>query len=197
MGKREKGEETKEKILKFATECFSEKGYDATSVDEICKRAGISKGGFFHHFPTKQALFMEILNNWLSNLDKEIDRIILESSNIYTALTELTGITKKVLKDSYGHLSLFLEFLSKAEKDKEIWKEIISHFKRYRDYFRELIEKGIKEGSIKEINSEVLSNIIVSFSIGILLQELLDPEGEDWGKNTKEGIKFILMEVKK
>jgi AcrR family transcriptional regulator len=197
MKRQKRKEETKERILMIASECFSEKGYDSTSVEEICKRSGISKGGFFHHFPTKQALFLEILNNWLSNLDKEMEKIIEESENVYIALIRLSGIMKKVLKDSYGHLPLFLEFLSKAEKDKEVWKEIISHFKRYREYFRELIKRGIEEGSINKSDPSILSQIIVSFSIGVLLQELLDPEGYNWEKISKKGIEFILSEVRK
>jgi len=189
---KEKGEETRNRILKAGSICFSRKGYDATSVEEICKEAGISKGGFFHHFPTKQALFLELLNNWLSELDKEMDRITSVSENIYDSLIKMTGLIKKVLEDSYGQLPLFLEFWMKASKDKEIWEQTISHFKRYREYFSELIERGRREGSLKEGDSKLLSHIIVSFSVGLILQELLDPSGGDWGEIAKGGIQLVL-----
>lgn len=40
----------------MATELFLEKGVEATTVDEIATRAGIAKGTFYHHFPSKAAL---------------------------------------------------------------------------------------------------------------------------------------------
>ena len=44
------------KLLDAAISVIREKGYAATSVDELCARAGVTKGAFFHHFPTKDSL---------------------------------------------------------------------------------------------------------------------------------------------
>ena len=41
-----------------------EKGYSATSVDELCAKAGVTKGAFFHHFPSKDALAVAAANRW-------------------------------------------------------------------------------------------------------------------------------------
>lgn len=41
-----------------------EKGFSATSVDELCKRAGVTKGAFFHHFDSKQALGVAAARHW-------------------------------------------------------------------------------------------------------------------------------------
>ncbi|MGQ9845429.1 MAG: TetR/AcrR family transcriptional regulator [Caldisericia bacterium] len=55
--KRIKGNKTKKKIIEEAEILFTENGYDATSVKDICEKVGISKGAFFYHFPTKEFLF--------------------------------------------------------------------------------------------------------------------------------------------
>lgn len=44
------------KILDAALAVIREKGYSATSVDELCQRAGVTKGAFFHHFRSKEDL---------------------------------------------------------------------------------------------------------------------------------------------
>ena len=54
--------ETRSRILQSAIDLFSKEGYDATGVAEICTAAGVSKGAFYHHFPTKQALFLALLD---------------------------------------------------------------------------------------------------------------------------------------
>ena len=64
MPQQQRSEETRARILHAALECFSRTGYDASGVAEICAAAGVSKGAFYHHFPTKQAVFIELLNFW-------------------------------------------------------------------------------------------------------------------------------------
>lgn len=51
-----KGEDTRRRILDAAMTLFRAQGYTATRIDEVCAAAGITKGGFFHHFPDKSAL---------------------------------------------------------------------------------------------------------------------------------------------
>ncbi len=52
------------KLLDAATTIIREKGYAATSVDELCRRAGVTKGAFFHHFPSKDALAIAAAHRW-------------------------------------------------------------------------------------------------------------------------------------
>ena len=68
MKLKEKGAASKNKLLRSAATCFAESGFDVASVDEICKNAGLSKGGFYHHFSSKQDLIIELLNQWLEEI---------------------------------------------------------------------------------------------------------------------------------
>jgi TetR/AcrR family transcriptional regulator, transcriptional repressor for nem operon len=52
------------KLLDAAVEVIRQKGYAATSVDELCARAGVTKGAFFHHFPSKDSLAVAAANYW-------------------------------------------------------------------------------------------------------------------------------------
>jgi TetR/AcrR family transcriptional regulator, transcriptional repressor for nem operon len=52
------------KLLDAAIEVVREQGYAATSVDEMCKKAGVTKGAFFHHFESKDALAVAAANHW-------------------------------------------------------------------------------------------------------------------------------------
>ncbi len=52
---------TKDKLLLAAEQRFLQKGYTATTVDEICSSAGATKGAFFHHFPSKEALALTVV----------------------------------------------------------------------------------------------------------------------------------------
>jgi TetR/AcrR family transcriptional repressor of nem operon len=49
-------EATRRKLLDAARDVIRQKGYAATTVDEVCKAAGVTKGGFFHHYQSKEEL---------------------------------------------------------------------------------------------------------------------------------------------
>lgn len=54
----------KQKLIEAALALIRAKGYAATSVDELCVRAGVTKGAFFHHFASKDALAVAAANHW-------------------------------------------------------------------------------------------------------------------------------------
>jgi AcrR family transcriptional regulator len=54
------GEATRQLLVSVARELFAERGYGATSIEEIIQRAGVARGALYHHFPGKEALFRAV-----------------------------------------------------------------------------------------------------------------------------------------
>jgi TetR/AcrR family transcriptional regulator, transcriptional repressor for nem operon len=65
----------REKLLDAALSLIREKGYSSTSVDELCTQASVTKGAFFHHFKSKDALAIAAANYW-----SEITSILFETA---------------------------------------------------------------------------------------------------------------------
>jgi TetR/AcrR family transcriptional regulator, transcriptional repressor for nem operon len=61
---RKQGENARYSLIDAGTDLMRRSGYVATSVDEICAAAGLTKGAFFHHFPSKEALAEACLRHW-------------------------------------------------------------------------------------------------------------------------------------
>jgi len=57
----EQGNERKQQLLQAAERLFTEKGYGATRISDICTSAGVAKGLFYWYFPTKESLFGELV----------------------------------------------------------------------------------------------------------------------------------------
>lgn len=54
----------RQKLIGAAVKVVREKGFNATSVDDLCRTAGVTKGAFFHHFPTKTDLGIAAAEAW-------------------------------------------------------------------------------------------------------------------------------------
>jgi TetR/AcrR family transcriptional repressor of nem operon len=54
----------REKLVDAALALIRTQGFAATSVDELCARAGVTKGAFFHHFASKNALAVAAADHW-------------------------------------------------------------------------------------------------------------------------------------
>jgi TetR/AcrR family transcriptional repressor of nem operon len=61
---RETQHESKTKLLNAAVQVIRAKGYAATTADDICHKAGVTKGSFFHHFKTKDELALTAIAQW-------------------------------------------------------------------------------------------------------------------------------------
>ncbi len=187
-----RGEETYERILREAELCFARYGYDATGVAEICERAGVSKGAFYHHFPSKAAVFEALLSRWLEGLDEQLQRIREQSDSAPAAILHMAGMIPDIFRMAAGRLPIFLEFWSKAIREPEVWRATISHFQRYRALFAELIRAGTAGGEFQPIDPELAAQMIISLAVGLILQGLLDPNQADWGASAQEAVRLLL-----
>src|SRR4030042_2782332 len=118
MQKRSKA--TRDNILDAATQLFSRNGYDATGVAEICAAAGVSKGAFYHHFPTKQAIFMELLNAYLNNIEAGFNLMRRAITDVPQAILQMAEMVGSLFQSADIHLPIFLEFWSQANHDPKI-----------------------------------------------------------------------------
>lgn len=192
---RGRAEETRERILAAAEECFARQGYDATGVAEICRRAGVSKGAFFHHFPTKQEVFLELLDRWLVESGEKLAALQAGASTVPEGLMQMAETAQQVFEMARGKLPIFLEFLSRAARDPQAWRATISPYRRYRAFFTAMIEAGIAEGSLQRVDPEAAANALVSLAIGLVLQATVDPEGADWGRIAHQSVQIFLRGV--
>jgi AcrR family transcriptional regulator len=186
-----RSQETKQHIMDSALECFGQKGYDATGVAEICVRAEVSKGAFYHHFPSKHALFMELLNCWLTTLDERIGRIQSESDSIHDTFTQLPAIMPDLYDLAQKWLPLFLEFWTQSVREPEVWEVTIKPYEKYVQLFSKMIQQGVEEGSIHPVDAEDTSRIILSLAIGSIVQSMLDPKQAEWSDNMMKGMNLL------
>jgi TetR/AcrR family transcriptional repressor of nem operon len=113
-----KPENARTKLLNAALSVIRAKGYSATSVDELCATAGVSKGSFFHNFPSKEALGVEAAKYWSETtgllfeaatyhqhadpLDRVLGYIDLRLALIDGPIEAFTCLVGTMVQEAYG-----------------------------------------------------------------------------------------------
>jgi AcrR family transcriptional regulator len=189
----QRSEETRLKILNTAEDLFARQGYDATGVAEVCQAAGVSKGAFYHHFATKQAVFQALLTSWLAQLDQQLDQILSASQDIPSALGAMAESTGPVFEAASSHIRIILEFWIQAGRQPEIWETTVAPYQRYLERFTSLIDQAAHDGSLApEVDPRAAARLVLALAMGMLLQSFLDPQGEVWSQVTREGMRTII-----
>lgn len=92
-------EATRERLLEAAEAVFAQKGYYETAIDEIVKQSSTSKGSVYFHFPSKENLFLAVMdhlgNRLIQRVEQAIDHQSEPQERLETALnTTLETLTK-------------------------------------------------------------------------------------------------------
>ena len=77
--------ETQDKIMRTASEEFAQFGIRSVSIDDICKKLGMSKKTFYTYYPTKDELVSDILNHAVEEMDKAAT-FMLDADNLRAIL---------------------------------------------------------------------------------------------------------------
>ena len=188
-----RGLETRNSILSTAMASFSQNGYDATSVAEICQKADVSKGAFYHHFPSKQALFLALLTSWLDEVDGMFQLASQSATDVSQSLQMMAEVSGHFFDALEGGFPILLEFWTQASRHPAVWKRAVAPYQRYLEFFSNLIKTGIEQDVFDhDIDTDTTARIIMAMAMGLLLQAAFDPDYKGWQSVTSSGIDIIL-----
>lgn len=124
---------TKNRILDAALELFAEKSYHEVSLDEIARKAGVSKGGLFHYFPSKYDLAKEVLFREAERIRKLVTAMLREKASLEEKLRLLVDSSLELVLENPKLSRFYLEVYEEAMKRGngfDEWRELA------RDYLR-------------------------------------------------------------
>jgi AcrR family transcriptional regulator len=192
MDKEKRRIESRNRILSTAEKYFAEKKINEADIIEICQQAGLTRGAFYHHFPTKQQFLLELFDKWVNKMASQLSSIQFESKNSVEILTEITDRMQPVFEQAGEQLPIFLELYVKAINEPNLKEYVLNSYCNYLNFLSDIVSKGVEKDLVKTTEVEDISKILFAITIGLLVQGLIDPQGADWGKLAKKSITVLL-----
>ena len=164
---------TQDRILKQAMRLFLEKGYHGTSIDEITRAAGITKGALYWHFESKEDLLKKITEEFENRFLNEMIHAVREVKG--GALDKLEKYVRFNSAFAYYNRELCVSFTTLAAElvgaHHEIEPKIRQIYTKYQKFLADLISHGKREKIFRnQIDSNLAALAIIAFHDGILLQ---------------------------
>ena len=130
-------ENIRKKLQDFCKQSWTQYGYKKTSVDELCKQAGISKGAFYLFFESKEALFCEVLCSVQEQICNAASEVIKKHKDKYGIAEALKLIYREYDKNNFLYdsnstdFTVFMNKLSveqtkKLEKSNNMSRQLFS-----------------------------------------------------------------------
>jgi AcrR family transcriptional regulator len=154
------------RVLDAAVELFATQGYDGTSVSQVINRAGVAKGGFYHHFASKEALLYEVygdlITRQLQNMDAILARDLPAGATLRALVTDLVETTAASARPA---LVFWREMHKLGDERTEEYRRAR---RRYHDAVNTLIGEAQKVGEF----ASVASADTITFTIFGFVNEL-------------------------
>lgn len=133
---------TKEIIIKVAGDLFMEKGFQATSTREIAENAGITQPNLYHHFKTKEDIYIAVLENLSIEVQQELSKIVEDTDgSLVGKLQQILVYLKEKHPMNFFMMSHDMNYEISENSHQHlyvIWQEtylspLVRLFERYRD----------------------------------------------------------------
>ena len=173
-----------ERLRRAAFQCFAEAGFHATKVDDICRKAGVSKGAFYWYFESKEQVFVQILEVWATEVEGEIIKQVhdaLVDENPVQALLMALG---REGRRGRRLLPVWLDALVQSQKNPELKHAIRTFLQRLRRALAQVLEPAFAPFyGARAV--ETLAGLFLSSFIGSIAQQMAEPEDEIYDEHSR------------
>jgi AcrR family transcriptional regulator len=180
--KRRTGDESRRRILAAASDVFAEHGFAKASVREVAGRAGISVGGIYLYFRTKEELYTGLMRSQMDEFLGRVER--LRSDTPLTALRGLIDLYMEIAVTRTRMLSASIK-----EYDLEFKRPVReAFFRKQQGIVADILRHGMRDGSFRSMDCDATALMVIVTLRGAILGYLTGDvrRPKDYGRSLYE-----------
>ena len=174
-------DETKAKLLDAAAMLFADQGIGATSIEDICTKAGFSRGAFYSSFSTKDDIVFELLDLHFEMNQIEAERLYSATSDTVEYIEAMSSPDRRrrtLPVDDIG--MLYIELTLYAVRDNKNRERLVERQRRDFAMMRDIVQR-IMADEEQELPADIddVVHLLLGLDMGLLIHALVDPETQD------------------
>jgi AcrR family transcriptional regulator len=169
-------DERRAQIIQASLACFTRKGYNNTTMDDIVTESGLSKGTLYWYFKSKDDLFAEALLSVVMDVGQETMAALEQWSTASDKLRAIAQATVEFAEKVEGYFTLLLEFWASSPHREEAAQSWIGPLIQYKDIVVEVVEEGVRNGEFKPVDAERLVWAIMAAYDGMAAYIMFIPD---------------------
>ncbi len=135
-----------DQILNAALSLFARHGFAQTSMNDIVRESGVSKGGVYWHFKSKEALILAIFDAFFSGQEAILHSVLNSADRPAVRLRRLVDLAGAELEATTARLPAPLEFYTLAAHNETLRARLAQFYAGYHEKLCLLLQEGIDEG---------------------------------------------------
>ncbi|HLI05747.1 MAG TPA: TetR/AcrR family transcriptional regulator [Ktedonobacteraceae bacterium] len=179
-------------ILEAALRCFARQGYYATTIQDVVAEAGLSRGGIYLYYPTKESLYLALSQWWSCGLEEAIRRRVtppLSPKALLRLSIEVIGTHVETEADA---CRVLIEGWTLSHHLPGLRVPVCEQFERAERRFRDLLAAGVAQGEFRAtLAVDRQAMLILATLRGLMVQWHLYPGSIDWQQVAEEIIQGI------
>ena len=185
---------TRERVLEAAGEVFAERGFHGASVEDICERAGFTRGAFYSNFSSKDDLVLELTRRHAEDL---VERIRAASKREHASAEEvLRDVLAALADDSRSKerwVVLTTEFTLHAIRDAGARRAWAAQQRLVRDELASVVDEAVaRQGLTLPMPTDVFVRVAMALTQGSLTQRLVEPRSLAVGELERTVLPILL-----
>ena len=179
-----KGENTKKEICREAAKLFSKKGYKDVSMQDICNATGLSKGGLYRHFGSKEEILFQLISK-----EKRGFEDIEQGKSAVDVLENLLKVYREDLDLEVESMAYALfEYAAMGSG-----RVLDSGNAEDKQYWYKLVEYGVSTGEFNDVDPDVVMDLFLyAFRGAAMWRRVLTFQPETFDHLT-EAVRYLLI----
>jgi AcrR family transcriptional regulator len=171
------GRDARQDLFDAAIEVVTERGFKDASVDEIARRAGLSKGGLYWHFPSKDDLFFALLEERVDRAYIQMAEMLATAPADQDMSVEASRRFVEVIRRQRDLLLIDNEYWSMAVRDPKLRRRYARRQARLRNRLAEAFRLRMEHlgGPSIEGRAEEIAAIVMGLTVGLGQERMISP----------------------
>ena len=139
---------TRRNLLTAARRVLAERGYEESTIDDVAREAGCSKGAYYFHFASKEEVLLAVVDDWVRDRSQRLAKVANSKRAAGTALIDTIEALLIPDDDAGWEPRFLLEIWSQGQHNREVGRRLAEAQRRWRELLVQAFRRAQEAGAL-------------------------------------------------